>query len=195
LPRLILASTSPYRRALLDRLRLPFETLSPGVDETPQRSEAPADLVLRLAREKAGAVAARAPDAIVIGADQVAVLDGVPLSKPGTHDNAVAQLRLMRGRRVAFLTAVAVSRGATRKSGARLVPTEVHFREFDDATIEAYLRAEQPYDCAGSAKIEALGIVLVRRLEGTDPTALIGLPLIALVDLLAEFGVSPLAPA
>lgn len=195
MPRLILASTSPYRRELLGRLRLPFETLSPGVDETRQQDEAPADLVLRLAREKAGAVAARAPDAIVIGADQVAVLDGVPLSKPGTHDNAVAQLRAMRGRRVAFLTAVAVSRGATGKSGARLVPTEVHFREFDDATIEAYLRTEQPYDCAGSAKIEALGIVLVRRLEGTDPTALIGLPLIALVDLLAEFGVSPLAPA
>jgi septum formation protein len=195
LPRLILASTSLYRRELLGRLRLPFETLSPGVDETPQQGEAPADLVVRLAREKAGAVAARAPDAIVIGADQVAVLDGVPLSKPGTHDNAVAQLRAMRGRRVSFLTAVAVARGATGKSGVRLVPTDVHFREFGDATIEAYLRAEQPYDCAGSAKIEALGIVLVRRLEGTDPTALIGLPLIALVDLLAEFGVSPLAPA
>jgi septum formation protein len=195
LPRLILASTSPYRRELLGRLRLPFETLSPGVDEAPQRGEAPADLVLRLAREKAGAVAARVPDAIVIGADQVAVLDEIPLSKPGTHDNAVAQLRAMRVRCVSFLTAVAVSRGATDECGARLVPTDVHFRDFDDATIEAYLRAEQPYDCAGSAKIEALGIALVRRLDGTDPTALIGLPLIALVDLLAEFGVSPLAPA
>ena len=195
MPRLILASTSPYRRELLGRLRLPFETLSPGVDEAPQPGEAPADLVLRLAREKADAVAARIPDAIVIGADQVAVLDGVALSKPGTHDNAVAQLRAMRGRRVTFLTAVAVSRGATGESGVRLVPTDVHFREFDDATIDAYLRAEQPYDCAGSAKIEALGIALVRRLDGTDPTALIGLPLIALVDLLAEFGLSPLAPA
>jgi septum formation protein len=194
LPRLILASTSPYRRELLGRLRLPFETLSPGVDEAPRPGEAAADLVLRLAREKAGAVAARVPDAIVIGADQVAVLDTVALSKPGTHDNAVAQLRAMRGRRVAFLTAVAVSRGATGQTDARLVPTDVHFRDFDDATIEAYLRAEQAYDCAGSAKIEALGIVLVRRLDGTDPTALIGLPLIALVDLLTEFGVSPLAP-
>ena len=165
------------------------------MDEAPRPGEGAADLVLRLAREKAGAVAARMPDAIVIGADQVAVLDTVALSKPGTHDNAVAQLRAMRGRCVSFLTAVAVSRGATGETGARLVPTDVHFREFDDATIEAYLRAEQPYDCAGSAKIEALGIALVRRLDGTDPTALIGLPLIALVDLLAEFGVSPLAPA
>lgn len=195
MPRLILASTSPYRRELLGRLRLPFETLSPGVDEAPRPGETAADLVVRLAREKAGAVAARMPDAIVIGADQVAVLDTVALSKPGTHDNAVAQLRAMRGRCVAFLTAVAVSRGATGETGARLVSTDVHFREFDDATIEAYLRAEQPYDCAGSAKIEALGIALVRRLDGTDPTALIGLPLIALVDLLAEFGVSPLASA
>jgi len=195
LPRLILASTSPYRRELLGRLRLPFETLSPGVDEAPRPGEAAADLVLRLAREKAAAIAARAPDALVIGADQVAVLDGIPLSKPGTHDNAVVQLRSMRGRCISFLTAVAVSHGATGATVARLVPTDVHFREFDDATIEAYLRAEQPYDCAGSAKIEALGIALVRRLDGTDPTALIGLPLIALVDLLAEFGVSPLAPA
>jgi septum formation protein len=195
LPRLILASTSPYRRELLGRLRLPFETLSPGVDEAPRPGEAAADLVLRLAREKVAAVAARVPDALVIGADQVAVLDGIPLSKPGTHDNAVLQLRAMRGRCISFLTAVAVAHGVTGATGARLVPTDVHFREFDDATIEAYLRAEQPYDCAGSAKIEALGIALVRRLDGTDPTALIGLPLIALVDLLAEFGVSPLAPA
>jgi septum formation protein len=195
LPRLILASTSPYRRELLGRLRLPFETLSPGVDEAPRPGEAATDLVLRLAREKAAAVAARAPDALVIGADQVAVLDGIPLSKPGTHDKAVVQLRAMRGRCISFLTAVAVAHGATGATAARLVPTDVHFREFDDATIEAYLRAEQPYDCAGSAKIEALGIALVRRLDGTDPTALIGLPLIALVDLLAEFGVSPLAPA
>ena len=194
MPRLVLASTSPYRRELLGRLRLPFDTLSPAVDETPRPGEPAADLVIRLAREKAAAVAARVPDAIVIGADQVAVLDGVALSKPGTHDNAVAQLRAMRGRRVSFLTAVAIARGATGQSDARLVPTDVHFREFDDATIEAYLRAEQPYDCAGSAKIEALGIALVRRLDGTDPTALIGLPLIALVDLLAEFGVSPLSP-
>ncbi len=195
LPRLILASTSPYRRELLARLRLPFETMSPGVDEAPRPGEAAADLVLRLAREKADAVAARVPDAIVIGADQVAVLDTAALSKPGTHANAVTQLRAMRGRRVSFLTAVAVSHRATGTTETRLVATDVHFRDFDDATIDAYLRSERPYDCAGSAKIEALGIVLVRRLDSTDPTALIGLPLIALVDLLADFGVSPLPPA
>jgi septum formation protein len=193
-PRLILASTSPYRRELLGRLRLPFETASPGVDESPRPGEPPAELALRLAREKAAAIAARAPDAIVIGADQVAVLGAVALSKPLTHPNAVAQLRAMRGKRVSFLTAVAVARAATGEARARLVPTDVHFRDFDDATLEAYLRAEQPYDCAGSAKIEGLGIVLVRKLEGEDPSALIGLPLIALVDLLAELGVSVLRP-
>lgn len=193
-PRLILASTSPYRRELLARLRLPFETASPGVDESPRPGEPPAELALRLAREKAAAIAARAPDAIIIGADQVAVLGEAALSKPVTHENAVAQLRAMRGKRVSFLTAVAVSRAGTGETGARLVPTEVHFREFDDATLERYLRAEQPYDCAGSAKIEGLGIVLVKKLAGDDPTALIGLPLIALVDLLADFGVSVLPP-
>jgi septum formation protein len=188
LPPLILASTSPYRRELLGRLRLPFETLSPGVDEAPRPGEAAADLVLRLARRPP----VQPAGCDVIGADQGGV-DSTH-SKPGTHDNAVGT-RAMRGRCVSFLTAVAVAHGATGATGARLVPTDVHFRDLDDATIEAYLRAEQPYDCAGSAKIEALGIVLVRRLDGTDPTALIGLPLIALVDLLAEFGVSPLAPA
>lgn len=194
-PRLILASTSPYRRELLARLHMPFEIASPGVDESPRPGELPGELVVRLARAKAAAIATHAPDAIVIGADQIAVLGDAALSKPGTHENAVAQLRAMRGRRVSFLTAVAVARGATGMTGVRMVPTEVHFREFDDATIEAYLRAERPYDCAGSAKIEALGIALVRRLEGEDPTALIGLPLIALVDLLAEFGVPVLSPA
>jgi septum formation protein len=193
-PRLILASTSPYRRELLARLHMPFELASPGVDESPRPGEPPGELVVRLAREKAAAIAARAPDAIVIGADQVAVFGEAALSKPGTHANAVAQLRAMRGRRVSFLTAVAVARGATGMTRVRMEPTEVHFRDFDDATIEAYLRAEQPYDCAGSAKIEGLGIVLVRRLEGADPTALIGLPLIALTDLLAEFGVPVLPP-
>jgi septum formation protein len=194
-PRLILASTSPYRRELLARLRMPFEIASPGVDESPLPGERPADLVMRLARAKAAAIAARNPEAIVIGADQVAVLGDAALSKPGTHDNAVAQLRAMRGHRVSFLTAVAVAHGATGRTAGRLVPTDVHFRDFDDATIESYLGAERPYDCAGAAKIEALGIVLVRRLEGDDPSALIGLPLIALVDLLAEFGVPVLSPA
>jgi septum formation protein len=193
--RLILASTSRYRRELLGRLGLPFETFSPGVDETPRTEEPPADLALRLAGEKAQAIARHHPDALVIGADQVAMLDGAALSKPGGHERAAAQLRAMRGRRVSFLTAVAVSRGASRETRSRLVPTEVHFRDFDDEAIDAYLRADQPYDCAGAAKIESLGIVLVHKLEGDDPTALIGLPLIALVDLLAEFGVSVLRPA
>jgi septum formation protein len=188
----VLASTSRYRRELLGRLQLPFRVVSPAVDETPGPGETPGALALRLAREKAEAVAAQHPDAIVIGADQVAVLGDRALSKPGTHENAVAQLRALRGRRVSFLTAVAVACAAAGATRAQLVPTEVHFRALDDAAIEAYLRADQPYDCAGAAKIESLGIALVHRVDSDDPTALIGLPLIALVDLLAEFGVSPL---
>jgi len=191
-PRLVLASTSPYRRELLERLRLPFEVVSPGVDETPRDGELPADLCVRLARDKARAGAKRFPDALVIGSDQVAVLGEVALSKPGTHDAAVAQLRAMRGRRVAFLTAIAVARNAGADIRSRLVPTEVQFRAFTDAGIEAYLAADAPYDCAGAAKIESLGIALVERVESTDPTALVGLPLIALVDLLAEFGAAVL---
>ena len=185
---LILASTSPYRRELLARLRLPFDVANPKVDETPRRGELPAELALRLAVAKATAVAASNPDSLVIGGDQVAVLGETVLPKPLTHENAVAQLRAMRARRVSFLTAVAVVRGADGETRARLVPCHVDFREYSDDAIERYLQAEKPYDCAGAAKIEALGIALVRRLEGEDPTALIGLPLIALVDLLAEFG-------
>jgi septum formation protein len=192
-PRLVLASTSPYRRELLARLRLPFDVISPGIDETPRSGEKPADLALRLAREKAAAGAARVPGAVVIGSDQVAVLGDLALSKPGTHENAVMQLRAMRGQRVSFLTAVAIARDSEPAIAARLVPTEVQFRAFTDATIEAYLQVDAPYDCAGAAKIESLGIALVERVESTDPTALIGLPLIALVDLLAGFGV--LVPA
>ena len=194
-PRLILASTSPYRRALLERLRLPFAAISPGVDETPRAGEAPPELAVRLAEEKAHAGAARHPDAIVIGGDQVAVLDGRALSKPETHANAVAQLRAMRGRSVTFLTAVAVERAATGEKRARLVPCEVHFRAFAEEAIEPYLRADRPYDCAGSAKIDSLGIALVERLDGDDPTALIGLPLIALVTMLGELGLDVLQPA
>ncbi len=190
--RLVLASTSRYRRELLGRLRLPFDVVSPAVDETPRPGEAPGALVRRLAREKAEAVAGRHLDAVVIGADQVAVLGEHVLSKPGTHENAVAQLRALRGRRVSFLTAVAVARAGAGATRVALVPTEVEFRDLDDAAIEAYLRADQPYDCAGAAKIESLGIALVHRVDSDDPTALVGLPLIALVDLLAEFGVAPL---
>jgi septum formation protein len=188
-PSLILASTSRYRRELLGRLGLPFETASPGVDEAPRAGEPPAELALRLAVEKAQTVARHRPDALVIGADQVAELDGIALSKPGTHDRAVAQLRAMRGRRISFLTAVAVSRAATHETRSRLVPTEVDFRDFDDATIDAYLRADRPYDCAGAAKIESLGIALVERVVSEDPTALIGLPLIRLTSMLLAAGV------
>ena len=195
LPRLILASTSPYRRDLLTRLRLPFEATNPGVDETPRAGEAPAALALRLAEEKAHAIAARYPEAIVIGGDQVAVLDGRALSKPITHENAVAQLRAMRGRRVSFLTAVAVERAATGDRRTRLVPCDVQFRAFPEDAIEPYLRADRPYDCAGSAKIDGLGIALVERLDGDDPTALVGLPLIALVSMLADLGLDVLRSA
>jgi septum formation protein len=188
-PRLVLASTSPYRRALLERLRVPFEVQAPGVDESPLTGEAPAELVERLARAKADAVASRlALDALVIGSDQVAVLDGVPLSKPGTHERARAQLAAMRGRRIEFLTGLAVRSTATGTTHARVVPFAVELRHYSDADVETYLRIEQPYDCAGAAKVEALGIVLIRRMEGEDPNALIGLPLIALVDLLALHG-------
>jgi septum formation protein len=191
-PRLVLASTSPYRRELLTRLRLPFEVIGPEVDETPRIGEPPAALTQRLAREKAAAVAARFAGAVVIGADQVAVLDGTALSKPGSHDSAVRQLRALRGRRITFLTAVAVAQGAPPRILARVVPTDVTFRAFGDAAIETYLEADRPYDCAGAAKIESLGIALVERVDSPDPTALVGLPLIALVDLLAELGVQVL---
>jgi len=185
---LILASTSPYRRELLARLALPFGVANPHVDETAQHGESPAALAVRLAGAKADAVAARFPTAIVIGADQVAVLGDRILPKPLTHDNAAAQLRAVRGKRVSFLTAVAVVQRAVDRSATRLVPCDVEFRDYPDTVIEPYLRAEQPYDCAGAAKIEGLGIALVKRIEGDDPTALIGLPLIAVVEMLSDFG-------
>jgi septum formation protein len=187
-PRLVLASTSPYRRELLARLALPFEVVDPAVDETRRDGETPDALALRLAIAKAHAVAPRFPERLVIGADQVAALGGELLAKPLTHANAVAQLRAMRGRCARFLTAVAVVRGPDRATRSRVVPCVVHFRQFSDEAIERYLRAERPYDCTGAAKIEGLGIALVERLEGDDPTALIGLPLIALVELLGELG-------
>jgi septum formation protein len=145
-----------------------------------------------LAREKALAVAQAHPNALIIGSDQVAVLDGEPLSKPGTHDRAVAQLRGMRGRRIEFLTGLAVHSTATGITHSRVIPFAVEFRRFSDAEMEAYLAAERPYDCAGAAKAEGLGIALIHRMQGDDPNALIGLPLIALVDLFAMHGVSPL---
>ena len=193
MPRLILASTSRYRRELLARLRLPFDVLSPDVDETALTGESPEALAQRLALAKAHAVAQRHPNAVVIGSDQVADLAGEAIGKPGTHERAVAQLRRMRGHSVVFQTAVAVVCTATGYAGAALVPVTVRFRPLDDAEIEHYLRAEQPYDCAGSAKAETLGIALLDAIESDDPTALIGLPLIKTCALLREAGIDPLA--
>ena len=194
-PTLILASTSRYRRELLERLRLPFEVHAPDVDETPQPDERPAALARRLALAKAQAVSVRFPDAVVIGSDQVADLDGEPIGKPGTHERAVAQLRAMRGRSVVFQTAVAVVRSSSGYVGAALAPVTVRFRALGDAEIEHYLRTEQPYDCAGSAKAEALGIALLEAIDSDDPTALIGLPLIRTCALLRAAGIDPLSPA
>jgi septum formation protein len=193
-PTLILASTSRYRRELLARLRLAFEAEAPGVDETPRAGERPADLALRLALEKARAVAARQPGAVVIGSDQVAELDGRAIGKPGTHARAVDQLRRMSGRRVVFQTAVAVVRADTGYEATRLAPVTVTFRTLDDDEIEHYLRTEQPYDCAGSAKSETLGIALLASIESDDPTALVGLPLMRTCELLRAAGLDPLRP-
>jgi septum formation protein len=193
-PRLVLASTSRYRRELLERLRLPFAVQSPGVDESAQPGERPEALAQRLALAKAQAVADRHPDAVVIGSDQVAELDGEAIGKPHVHERAVAQLRAMRGRRVTFHTAVAVVRRDRGYARTLLAPVQVHFRDLGDAEIEHYLRAEQPYDCAGSAKCETLGIALLQAIDSDDPTALVGLPLIRTCQLLREAGLDPLAP-
>jgi septum formation protein len=186
--RIVLASTSPYRRELLERLRLPFTVAAPDVDERARPGELPGKTALRLAQAKAQAVAARNPDAIVIGSDQVADVDGSALSKPGSHDAALAQLTRMQGHAVVFHTAVAVIAPGHDPQFDE-VPTVVRFRRLPTDRLEAYLRAEQPYDCAGAAKIEALGIVLVESLQSDDPTALIGLPLIRLTSMLANCGV------
>ena len=191
---LILGSTSAYRRELLQRLRLPFEVAAPDVDETPGPGERPAELARRLALAKARAVARRHPGALVIGSDQVADLGGEPLGKPGTHERAVEQLRRMRGRTVIFQTAVAVVCAETGFEQLDMAPVRVRFRDLGDAEIEAYLRAETPYDCAGSAKSEGLGIALLDAIESDDPTALIGLPLIRTARMLRAAGV-PLLPA
>jgi septum formation protein len=194
-PALILGSTSRYRRELLERLRMPFTAVAPDVDETPQPGEAPAALALRLAVAKAREVAARHPGAVVIGSDQVADLDGQPVGKPGNHTNAVAQLRAMRGRTVVFQTAVAVVRLDKAYEHVQLAPVTVRFRDLSDAEIEHYLLTEQPYDCAGSAKCETLGIALLDAIESDDPTALVGLPLIRTCAMLREAGLNPLQRA
>ncbi len=188
--RLILGSTSRYRRELLERLALPFEVVAPEVDETPLPGESPRDLALRLARAKAWAVARRHPQAVVIGSDQVADLAGEPLGKPGDHARAVSQLRRMRGQTVVFRTALAVVCEATGFESVELAAVQVVFRDLSDEEIERYLRAEQPYDCAGSARSEGLGISLLDRIDSDDPTALIGLPLIRTCRLLRAAGMT-----
>ncbi len=189
---LILGSTSRYRHELLTRLRIPFEAVPPDVDETPAPGENPADLALRLALAKARDVARRFPQAVVIGSDQVADLHGEPLGKPGTHERAVAQLRRMSGKTVIFQTALAVICVETGFEQCEIAPVRVVFRTLSDAEIERYLQAEQPYDCAGSAKSEGLGIALLERIDNDDPTALVGLPLIRTCQLLRAAGVSVL---
>lgn len=191
-PTLILASSSRYRRELLERLRIPFQTAVPAIDETPLAGETPEATALRLAAAKARAVAAALPATagrtLVIGSDQVATFDGNQIGKPGTHERALAQLQSMRGREVLFHSALSLLDSATGQTDTVDIVTRVRFRNLPDAALDAYLRAEQPYDCAGSAKSEGLGIALLEAIESDDPTALIGLPLIALTRMLLAAG-------
>ena len=190
--RLILGSSSIYRRELLSRLQLPFTSISPDTDETPLAGEAPEQTALRLAKDKAAAIARQAPDALIIGSDQVATLDGEQIGKPGDHSNALKQLQKMRGRQVVFHTALCLLDASAPDSefGLQLanVQTLVSFRDLPDHELDAYLRMEQPYDCAGSAKNEGLGIAIIEKIESQDPTALTGLPLIALTTMLRNAG-------
>lgn len=189
---LILASTSVYRRQLLERLRLPFTVIASDVDEAALPNEAPAQLACRLALAKAQAVAVQHPDSVVIGSDQVADLNGEALGKPETHARAVAQLQRMRGQTVIFQTAVSVVCLATGFAKTELAQVKVQFKHLSDLQIERYLLAEQPYDCAGSAKSEGLGIALLARIDNDDPTALVGLPLIRTCLLLEAAGLQTL---
>jgi septum formation protein len=191
-PRLVLASTSRYRRALLERLGVAFSVADPSVREDRRPGEAAEVMARRLAEAKARALASRFPGSLIIGSDQVAVSDGEIFDKPLTHENAARQLRALSDREALFHTAVCVHNTRDGSTKARVVPCRVVFRRLDDRTIETYLAKEQPYDCAGSAKSEGLGIALIARMESEDPTALIGLPLIALVDLLREQGLNVL---
>lgn len=185
---LVLASTSVYRRELLERLQIPFLVAAPNVDETPLPGESAQQTSRRLSMEKAGAVAANYPDALIIGSDQVALLGEQQMGKPLNHDNAVRQLRAMRGKSVIFYTALTLLDAPTGAMQTGVAENRVSFREYSDGEIESYLRKEQPYHCAGSAKSEGLGIALIGRMEGDDPNALIGLPLILLVDMLKKRG-------
>ncbi|MDQ3447160.1 MAG: Maf family nucleotide pyrophosphatase [Pseudomonadota bacterium] len=192
-PLIVLASTSRYRRQLLERLRLPFEVHAPQVEEAPLPGETPRATALRLARTKAEDVAMRFSGAIVIGSDQTLDLNGQSLGKPLAHDAALAQLQSLQGRTVVFYTALAVAGPVTSRVQLDCVPTTVTFRKLPSVQLEAYLRADQPYDCAGAAKIESLGVALVEAVESDDPTALIGLPLIRLTSMLASAGIDVLA--
>lgn len=190
-PRLILASSSPYRRELLERLRIPFDVVVPAIDETPLEGELPEETAMRLAQAKARAVAAEQPTgerALIIGSDQVATYDGHQIGKPGTHEKALAQLQAMRGREVLFHSALCLLDSTSDDAETVDAITKVRFRDLSDAALDAYLRAETPYDCAGSAKAEGLGIALLDAIESDDPTALIGLPLIALTRMLLAAG-------
>ena len=187
--KLILASSSPYRQELLARLGMPFEAISPEIDETPLDSERPEETALRLAQSKAIKIAETHPDALIIGCDQVATLDGIQLGKPMTHEKAVKQLQHQRGRKVTFHSALCLLNSASKNMQAEVVPYDVEFRHLSDTQIENYLLIEKPYNCAGSAKSEGLGIALIASMTGTDPNALIGLPLIKLITMLKNEGV------
>ena len=188
-PQLILGSSSPYRRELLERLRLPFTVVSPQIDETPLANETPPETALRLAVAKARHIAQSHPPALIIGADQVATVTGEQIGKAGCFDKALAQLQAMRGQTVLFHSALCLYDARNDSVDARDIITRATFRDLPDDELSAYLRIEQPYDCAGSAKVEALGITILEKVESDDPTALIGLPLIALTDMLRKAGV------
>ncbi len=190
MPTLILASSSPFRRELLTRLRIPFDAVNPDVDETPRPAESPTALVERLAIAKARAVAANYPAALIVGSDQLAVYNGTAVGKPHRYEEAVEQLRAASGRKVMLYTGLALLNAATGRLQSEVVPYGVQFRQLTDAQIDSYLRKEQPFGCAGSVKSEGLGIALLERFEGDDPTALIGLPLIRLVRMLENEGVA-----
>ena len=187
--KIVLGSSSIYRRELLQRLQLPFETDSPQVDESARPNETPEKTALRLAEAKARFVAQKYSQALIIGSDQVAVLNGIHLGKPLSHANAVKQLQLIRGKEVTFNTALCLLNSHTDRLQSRVIPYHVKFRQLSDQQIENYLTKEQPYHCAGSAKSEGLGIALIERMNGNDPNALIGLPLIALIEMLSHEGV------
>ena len=190
--KLVLASTSPFRKALLDRLGLDYETDSPDIDETPRDNESIEEMVIRLAEGKARAVASKHPNALIIGSDQSAVLDGEVLTKPGGYEKAFKQLKNASGKRIVFQTGLCLLNTSTNNQQSACIPYTVVFKELSDEMIDHYLKKEEPYNCAGSFKSEALGIALFEKFEGEDPNALIGLPLIKLVEMLGNEGMSPL---